>query len=468
MWIVSPKRIILHYYLKSGKISIMRLLTILLLTMGFIFPAYSDTGKVSEYKLSNGLRLIVKEDHRAPVVVSQIWYKVGASYEPDGISGISHALEHMMFRGTKKYGPGVLKKIIADNGGEINAMTDYDYTMYYEVLAADKLPLAFKLEADRMHGLLLDRRLFEKELQVILEEWRMRTQDDPQAKTYERFAAVAYVSSPYRRPVIGWHSDIQNLTAQDLRRWYQTWYAPNNAIIVVVGDVQPKQVYKLAKEYFAPLEINTIPQLKPQLEQQPLGERTVSVNAHAELPWLIMGYNVPTLKTAKKGWQAYALEAASAILAAGNSSRLAKQLIRGQQVAVAANADYPLYGRLDGLFLLEGTPAPKHDVKQLQQAFLQQIEQLQTTLVTKEELARIKAQLIANKVYGKDSIENQAAEIGSLEAVDLSWHEADQYIWRIEAITPKQIQSVAKQYLVKNRLTIGILQPIKMGGGSAS
>ncbi|KPJ67690.1 MAG: peptidase M16 [Coxiella sp. DG_40] len=439
----------------------MRLLTILILIIGFVFPAYSDTGKVSEYKLPNGLKLIVKEDHRAPIIVSQIWYKVGASYEPDGISGISHALEHMMFRGTKKYGPGVLKKIIADNGGAINAMTDCDYTMYYEVLAADKLPLAFELEADRMHGLLLDPQLFEKELQVILEEWRMRTQDNPQAKTYERFAAVANISSPYRRPVIGWHSDIQHLTVQDLRHWYQTWYAPNNAIIVVVGDVQPNQVYRLAEEYFAPLKANIIPQLKPQLEQQPLGERTLVVNAHAELPWLIMGYNVPTLKTADKEWKAYALEAASAILATGNSSRLAKQLIRGQQVAVAADADYPLYGRLDGLFLLEGTPAPKHGVKQLQQAFLQQIRQLQTTLVTKEELARIKAQLIASKVYNKDSIENQAAEIGSLEAVNLSWHEADQYIRHIEAVTPQQIQDVAKQYLVKDRLTIGVLQPLK-------
>lgn len=440
----------------------MRLLTILILIVGFILPAYSDTGKVSEYKLANGLKLIVREDHRAPVVVSQIWYKVGASYEPDGISGISHALEHMMFRGTKKYSPGVLKKIIADNGGNINAMTDYDYTMYYEVLAADKLPLAFKLEADRMHGLLLNRRLFEKELQVILEEWRMRTQDDPQAKTYERFAAVAHVSSPYRRPVIGWHSDIQNLTTQDLRRWYQTWYAPNNAVIVVVGDVKPRRVYKLAKKYFALLKINTIPQLKPQLEQQPLGERTVTVNAHAELPWLIMGYNVPTLKTAEKKWQAYAFEVASAVLAVGNSSRLARQLIRGQQVAVAADADYPLYERLDGLFLLEGVPAPKHDVKQLQQAFLQQIKQLQTTLVTKEELARIKAQLIANKVYSKDSIESQAAEIGSLEAVNLSWHEADRYIQHIKAVTPQQIQLVAKKYLIESRLTVGILQPVKL------
>jgi zinc protease len=177
-----------------------------------------------------------------------------------------------------------------------------------------------------------------------------------------------------------------------------------------------------------------------------------------------MGYNVPTLKTAKKEWRAYALEVASAVLSAGNSSRLAKQLIRGRQVAVAADANYPLYGRLDGLFLLEGTPAPKHDVKQLQLAFLQQVKRLQTTLVTKEELARIKAQLIANKVYGKDSIENQAAEIGSLEAVNLSWLVADQYIKHIEAVTPKQIQSVAKQYLVKNRLTIGIMHPVNMRG----
>ena len=441
----------------------MRFITVILLGLAFLTPAYAADGQVSEFTLKNGLKIIVKEDHRAPVVISEVWYKVGASYEPDGISGISHAVEHMMFRGTKKYGPGVLKKIIADQGGDINAFTNYDYTGYYEVLAADKLPIAFKLEADRMHGLLLNKNLFSKELQVILEELRMRVLDNPQARTYERFAAVAHIANPYHRPVIGWPSDVEHLTAKDLRKWYHTWYAPNNAILVVVGDVKPQQVYKLAKRYFAKVRKKPIPKLKPQPELPPLGERTVTVKVPAKLPWLIMGYNVPTLKTVPEKWEAYALEVAASILAEGDSSRLSRDLIRGSQIAVEADAGYPLYSRLDDVFLLEGTPAPKHNIKELQAAFLSQVHELQTTLVGKEELDRIKAQVIADKIYAKDSIENQAQEIGSLETVGLSWRDAEQYVARVEAVTPEQIQIVAKKYLIPERLTIGILQPTKLG-----
>jgi zinc protease len=445
----------------------MRFIAIILLALSFISPAYAADGQVSELTLKNGLRIIVKEDHRAPVVISEVWYKVGASYEPDDISGISHAVEHMMFRGTKKYGPGVLKRIIADQGGDINAFTNYDYTGYYEVLAVDKLPIAFRLEADRMHGLLLRKKLFSKELQVILEELRMCVLDDPQARTYERFTAVAHISSPYRRPVMGWPSDVEYLTVKDLRKWYHSWYAPNNAILVVVGDVKPQQVYKLAKKYFAKLRKKSIPKLKPQPELQPLGKRTVIVKVPAKIPLLIMGYNVPTLKTVKEKWEAYALEVAANILAKGNSSRLARNLIRGSQIAVSADAGYPLYSRLDDLFLLDGTPAPKHSIKELQDAFLNQIHELQTTLVSNKELDRIKAQVIADKIYAKDSIANQAQEIGSLETVGLSWRDAEQYVQRIEAVTPNQIQAVAKKYLIAERLTIGILQPVKLGEKNA-
>lgn len=396
--------------------------------------------------------------------MSEIWYKVGASYEPDGISGISHAVEHMMFRGTKKYGPGILKRTIADNGGDINAFTDQDYTGYYEVLAADKLPIAFKLEADRMHGLLLNQLLFSRELQVILEELRMRTLDDPQARTYERFAAVAHTASPYRRPVIGWPSDVEHLTIKDLRAWYDRWYAPNNAILVIVGDVSPAHVYILAKKYFSTVKSRQIQPLKPQPELKPLGERTVTVKVPAKLPWLLMGYNVPVLKTVKERWEAYALEVAAGILAQGSSARLSRDLIRGKQIAVDADADYPLYSRLDDLFLLAGTPAPKHTIKELKNAFLSEIHRLQISLVSKQELARVKAQVIADKIYGKDSIENQAQEIGSLEVVGLNWHDGEQYVQRIEAVTPNQIQAVAKKYLIPNRLAIGILHPVKIGG----
>jgi zinc protease len=441
----------------------MRWLLKFLLVMSIITSVCASPGQVSEYQLSNGLKLIVKEDHRSPVVVSQVWYKVGSSYESQGITGISHFLEHMMFRGTKKCGPGVLKKMIVEQGGYLNAGTNSDYTVYYEVLSADKLQVAFELEADRMQGLLLNKAAFDKEKQVVMEERFMRTHDNPLAQTYERFAATAYISSPYHHPVIGWMHDIRHLTVEDLRNWYARWYAPNNAIVVVVGDVQPENVYRLAKKCFGACAKKTLPTLKESVEQKPLGERAVIVKVPAKLPWLIMGYNVPTLRTAEETWEAYALELVAAVLDNGLSARLSKELIRKQSIATSVSANYPLYQRLDGLFVLEGIPEQKHTVDELKKAFFQQIEHLQTTLVTQKELDRIKTQAIAVRTYVKDSVEYQAQEIGSLEASGLSWKEADQYVQHITAITPEQIREVARKYLVSDRLTVGILKPLSLG-----
>jgi zinc protease len=436
---------------------------VLLLSFCFCIPGYANTGKISEYKLPNGLKLIVKEDHRAPVVISQVWYKVGSGYEPNGITGISHMLEHMMFRGTKKYGPGKLKQIIADNGGNINAQTSYDYTMYYEVLAADKLPIAFELEADRMHGLSLNRHAFQNEHKVVMEEWRMRLHDNPQSMTYERFMAAANIATPYHHMTIGWLNDIKHYTVGDVRAWYHKWYAPNNAIVVVVGDVDPKKVYNLANQYFGAVKAHAVPQLKPQTELKTLGERQVNIKLPAKLPWLIMGYNVPSLKTAPKTQDAYALEVVAAILDGGDSARIPRELVRGQQLAVDAGAYYPLYSRLDNVFLLEGTPTPNHSIAELKEALLQQIQQLQTTLVSTQELAKIKAQVIASETYNRDSMTAEATEIGSLEVIGLSWHHLDLYAQNIATVTPKQIQAVARKYLTPNRLTVATLSPQPLG-----
>lgn len=422
-----------------------------------------NTNKISEFSLPNGLKLIVKEDHRAPVVISEVWYKVGSSYESCGLTGISHVLEHMMFRGTKKYGAGKLKEIIVEHGGDINAATSNDYTMYHAMMSADKLPIIFDLEADRMEGLLIDDDVFAKEKQVVLEERNMRTQDDPQGRTEERLYAAAHLSSPYHNPTIGWLSDIQNLTAQDLRDWYKNWYAPNNAVVVVVGDVNPTTVFNLAKEYFGGLKASATPVLKPQSEQEALGKRTVAVKAPAKLPWLVMGYNVPVLHTANAKWEAYALEILAGILDIGNGARLQKELVRKQQMAVDAGAMYSLYSRLDDLFLLQATPAKNHTVDELENAILQQIQQLQTVPVKLDELERVKIQLIASKTFAEDSIEAQAENIGSLEAVGISWQEDQQYVQNIKAITPAQIQAVAKKYLISDRLTTATLQPTQLG-----
>ncbi len=441
--------------------------TILLWTLiGFMpLSAAAASAKVHEYTLKNGLKIIVKEDHRAPVVVSQVWYKVGSSYEHNGTTGLSHALEHMMFKGTRKHPAGEFSRIIAANGGEENAFTSRDYTAYFQKLEAKRLKISFELEADRMRNLLLRKKDFAKEIQVVMEERRLRTQDRPTALTYERFLAAAFIANPYRIPTIGWMNDLTHMKVTDLRHWYHRWYGPDNATLVVVGDVNPDHVYKLAKKYFGPVpRIHVVPP-KPQVEPPERGTRRITVKAPAQLPYLIMGYHVPVLKTAdpKAEWEPYALEVLGGILAGGDSSRLPARLVRGSGVATSADAGYDIYDRMSDLFLFDGVPAQGKTAADLEHAIRAQIKDLQDKPVTAEELARVKAQVVAGKVFQRDSMFYQAMQIGMLESVGLSWKVADEYVDRIRAVTPEQVQAVATKYLTDDRLTVAVLEPQPMG-----
>ena len=313
--------------------------------------------KATEKILANGLKVLVQEDHRSPVVVSQVWYKVGSSYEPGGITGISHMLEHMMFKGTDKHPVGEFSRIIAENGGDENAFTGQDYTAYFQTMAADKLEVSMELEADRMRYLHLLPEELKKELQVVTEERRMRTEDNPQGKMNEHFNAMAFANSPYKHPVIGWPADIAAYTVEDLQAWYQRWYAPNNATLVVVGDVKAADVFALAEKYFGPLKTSDIKPIKPQTEIEQLGLRRMTVKVPAKLPSIVMGYKVPVLLTSAKEWEAYALEVLAGVLDGGSSARLTSGLVRGKQIAVSAGAGYGLTSRLSDLFQLEATPA---------------------------------------------------------------------------------------------------------------
>ncbi|GAB6066723.1 pitrilysin family protein [Methylothermus subterraneus] len=429
-----------------------------------LLPALAFAGKVHEFKLDNGLKLVVKEDHRAPVVVSQVWYKVGSSYESEGMTGISHMLEHMMFKGTEKYGPGEFSRIIAENGGRENAFTGADYTAYFESLERSRLGIAFELEADRMRNLRLDEKEFRKEQQVVLEERRLRTEDQPRAKTYEYFMATAYTNGPYRHPVIGWPSDIEHLTLDDLKAWYERWYAPNNATLVVVGDVDPKRTFALAKRWFGALKPSAIPPLKPRAEVEQVGERRLTVRLPAELPYLIMGYKVPVLASLPKErrWEAYALAVLAGILDGGESARLTSRLIRGRQVAASVGANYDLYDRLPNLLVLEGTPAQGHTLVELEQSLRAEVEKLQTEPVTPEELARVKTQVTAETVYERDSMFYQAMQIGLLETVGLGWQRMDEYEEQIHQVTAAQVQEVARKYLIPERLTVAYLEPLPL------
>ncbi len=426
--------------------------------------ASAGDAKVHTYRLDNGLKIIVKEDHRAPVVVSQIWYKVGGSYENDGHTGISHVLEHMMFKGTKRYPAGEFSRIIAQNGGRENAFTGRDYTAYFQQLAKDRLPISFKLESDRMRHLTLPPEAFKKELRVVLEERRMRTDDQPRALTYEQFYATAFMANPYHHPIIGWKNDIEHLTDADVRRWYHDWYAPNNATLVVVGDVDPKWVYDQAKRYFGPLQPSKLTAPKPRIEPAQTGPRHITVSLPAELPYLLIGYKVPVLKTAEHDWEPYALEVLAGILDGGDSARFARDLVRGQQVAASAGTDYDLYALHNDLFVIDATPADGHTLAQVRSAIAKEIARLKRQPVSEKELNRIKAQVVASQVYQRDSMFYQAMQIGILETVGLGWQRLDEYVDRIRSVTPAQVQAVARKYLVDKGMTVAQLKPLPLEG----
>ena len=423
---------------------------------------------VHEYQLENGLKLIVKEDHRAPVVVSQVWYRVGASYEYDGITGVSHVLEHMMFKGTDAHPPGEFSRIISANGGSENAFTSSDYTAYFQRLEKSRLAVSFELEADRMRNLHLQDEEFRKEIKVVMEERRLRTEDKPTALTYEQFNATAFTSSSARIPTIGWMNDLENMELDDLQVWYERWYAPNNAIVVVAGDVEPGEVLKLAKQYFGPLKPEQVVPPKPRIEPPQQGKRSITVRAPAEVPYTIMGYKVPVLKTAQENWEPYALAVLAGILDGGDSARLTSELVRGSQIATDAGAGYDLYDRQDSLFLLDGTPAGTHTIDEVQQALMQQLQRLKDKPVDADELARVKSRVVADAVYEQDSVFYQAMKIGKLEAIGLDWRLADEYVERINAVTAEQLQAVASKYLVDKYLTVAQLDPLPMESGSKS
>ncbi len=440
-------------------------LTGVILPLWVSMPAQADAPPAQEFSLQNGLRIIVQEDHRAPVVISQVWYKVGASYEHDGITGISHALEHMMFKGTEKHGPNEFSRIVAQNGGEDNAFTGDDYTAYFQKLEKSRLQVSFELEADRMRGLKLTEPEFKKEMQVVMEERRLRTDDQPEALLSEAALAVAFQASPYRHPVIGWMDDIAHLTVDDLRGWYQRWYAPNNALVVVAGDVNPKDVFALAERYFGPLPKGD--EIVPRNVQEPpqLGTKRVVVQAEAKVPTLLMTYKVPVLKTAIEARDrvlqrdCYALEVLSRILAGGESARLTRQLVRATQVAASASAGYDLNARLDSQFSIEGSPAHGRKVDALEAAIRKEVAALQDSMVSTAELQRVKTQVIASHVYERDSLFYQAMQIGLLAVVGLDWRLKDSFVSEIKAVTAADIRAVARKYLLDNRLTVAVLEP---------
>lgn len=415
-----------------------------------------------EYMLANGLKVVVKEDHRSPVVISQIWYKAGSIDELNGTTGVAHVLEHMMFKGTKNISSGEFSKKIAAVGGRDNAFTSRDYTGYFQQLHKSKLALAMKLEADRMRNLILTEEEFAKEIKVVMEERRLRTDDQPHALVYEKMMSVAYQSHPYRRPIIGWMNDLENMTVGDAQEWYDRWYAPNNAVLVLVGDVDPKEVYSLAQKYYGEIESRPIASLavrKPQTEVTQAGIKRLQIKAPAQMPYLVMGYHAPVLHDANADWEPYALQMLVGVLDGNGSARLNKELVRNQQIASSINADYDSTGRGPGMFFLSGTPSEGRSAAELESAIRIEIERLIDAGVTEKELRRVRAQVVSGHVFQLDSMFYQAMQIGQLESVGLSYRDLDTIIKKLQAVTAKQVREVAIKYLIDDSLTVAVLDP---------
>ena len=415
-----------------------------------------------EYMLANGLKIVVKEDHRSPVVISQIWYKAGSIDELNGTTGVAHVLEHMMFKGTKNISSGEFSKKIAAVGGRDNAFTSRDYTGYFQQLHKSKLALAMKLEADRMRNLILTKEEFAKEIKVVMEERRLRTDDQPHALVYEKMMSVAYQSHPYRRPIIGWMNDLENMTVGDAQEWYDRWYAPNNAVLVLVGDVDPKEVYSLAQKYYGEIESRPIASLavrKPQTEVTQAGIKRLQIKAPAQMPYLVMGYHAPVLHDANADWEPYALQMLVGVLDGNGSARLNKELVRNQQIASSINADYDSTGRGPGMFFLSGTPSEGRSAAELESAIRIEIERLIDAGVTEKELRRVRAQVVSGHVFQLDSMFYQAMQIGQLESVGLSYRDLDTIIKKLQAVTAKQVREVAIKYLIDDSLTVAVLDP---------
>ena len=419
--------------------------------------AYAD---IQEYKLDNGLKIVVQEDHRSPVVVSQVWYRAGSLDEFNGTTGVAHVLEHMMFKGTKLVPGGQFSRLVAAAGGKENAFTANDHTVYFQQLEKSKLELSLKLEADRMANLQLTADAFSKEIRVVMEERRWRTEDKPQALVYEQFQAVAYQAHPYGRPVIGWMNDLEQMTVADARDWYKRWYEPNNATLVVVGDVTPKEVLKLATKYFGPLKAHALPVRKVQTEPEQHGERRVIVKAPAKLPYVLMGYHVPVLRDPEHDWEPYALEILTGVLDGNDAARLNQDLVRRDRIAIDVSTGYDMVQRGGvSLFLVDGTPSEGTSVADLETAILGEVEQVKENGVTEEELLRVKAQVIAADVYQRDSTFYQAMRIGNLETAGLSWRSLKDYPAKLQAVTAEQVQAVARKYLTTDNLTVATLDP---------
>ena len=404
--------------------------------------------------LDNGLRVLLLEDHRSPIVTVQTWYRVGSRNEARGATGIAHFLEHLMFRGTARYGPGEFARLVERNGGQDNAFTSQDVTSYYVNLAADRLDLVLDLEADRMHNLLLDAKIIASEREVVIEERRTRTEDDPGGALGEEVSAIAFRAHPYGQPIIGWPTDLTRITPEEIRAFYRTYYVPNNALLVMVGDFKASEVLAKVRAKFGALPRGAEPPPVLAVEPPQSSERRLTVRRPAELPIVYLGYPVPNQKSP----DAAALELLSVILSGGRTSRLYRDLVHERQLALEAGGDYSYFSLDPNLFWFWATPLPGQTAETLEKELLGHMERLKREPVSDLELTRAKNQIESAFVFQEDSIHRRASLLARFELIG-GYARRDDYLASIRAVSAADLQRVAAAYFQDDKKNVGILLP---------
>jgi zinc protease len=420
-------------------------------------PGPALTAGVTETRLPNGLRVLTKEVRSAPVVSFGVWYRVGSRNEHTGITGISHLLEHMMFKGTQRYHAGEIARTLFLNGASFNANTFYDWTSYFETLAADRLELAIELEADRMANSRIDKGDLDSEMTVVRSELE-GGENDPETLLRQAVTATAIQAHPYHWPVIGWRSDVEQMPRDALHGYYRTHYGPNNATVVIVGDFETKRALDLVGKHFGPLAPIPPPPPIYTTEPEQRGERRVTVNQAGALPIVTVAYKAP----AGRSPDFYALDVLGTVLGEGRTGRLYQALVEAE-LASGVDAGAPSL-RDPFLFFVTATARPGVAAPKLEAALLDEIERIRQAPITAEELARATRRIESSFAYQTESVSAQARELGYWTMVD-DWRYLTTYLDRIRALTPEAVQAVAQRYFVADRRTVGHFVP-SLGGAA--
>ena len=415
--------------------------------------------KATEFTLKNGLKVVVIPDHRAPVVTHMVWYHVGGTDDPPGLSGAAHFFEHLMFRGTKAVPNGELSKIVARNGGQDNAQTSYDFTVYFQRIAKDRLPIMMGLEADRMVNLDLSENNVLTERNVVLEERHLRIDSEPQALAQEQIQAALHLSHPYGRPVIGWEAEISTMGRAQANDFYQHHYAPNNAIVMVVGDVTPEEVRKIAEAKYGPVPSRELaPRIDEPLPPRRAESRMDFAIPGTKLPQLLRMYRVPGYVKSPKG-TAEGMEVMTSILGTGATSRLYKTLVVDKKLAVEAGASYDGHNRGPGSLVVYAVPRDGVSFDTLETAMDQVIASMMRAPPEEGEFNRAKTQLIADYTYAHDNQYLLAQDYGVALSIGLTVEDVEDWPNRIRAVQPADVRKAAQTYLVKQEAVTGRMSP---------